>query len=335
MKISIILPVYNKIKYLETVLIQIRNQSFSDYECIMIDDGSEDGSGLICDKFVELDSRFCVFHTANCGVSCARNLGLSKAKGEYITFIDADDQIHTDFLFNLYRCANESKALMVIGNLQKIWANRTKATALSVPYQGLYSMQSLLPDFAKVQRDTGIYGFCVAKLLSRQLFDGLFFDPDIKLAEDLSLYLDIYPKLSSIYFDKAPYYSYLQKADNSSMSDDASNDYYTQLKIQHKIMKYLEGQQAFCGSNRVILTERLYDYVYFCLFYGKINDLKNICKKIRALGLPHRQHNASDKAFKKVLLFCYEHSWDRAIITLVKCYRAIRNLIRSQKHGRC
>lgn len=328
MRISIILPVYNKIQYLETVLVQIREQSFADYECILIDDGSTDGSDSLCDKFAEQDHRFRVFHTANRGVSCARNLGLTEARGEYITFIDADDQIHPEFLENLYRCASESKALFVIGNLQRIWAGSATAAPLAVPYQGMCSMQSLLPDFAKVQQDTGIYGFCTAKLISRQLLEGAYFDPNIKLAEDLALYLDIYPKVDSIYFDQKPYYFYLQEADNSSMLDDTSIDYYTQLKIQHKIMLFLEGQQAFSGSNRELLTKRLYDYVYFCLFYGKIDDLKNICQKIRALNLPHRPWDTSGKLFKKILLFCYAHSWDHVIIALIKCYRAARALVR-------
>lgn len=328
MKISIILPVYNKIQYLETVLTQIREQSFADYECILIDDGSTDGSGSLCDKFVQLDHRFCAFHTINRGVSCARNLGLTKAEGEYITFIDADDQLHPDFLFNLYQCACESNALMVIGNLQKIWRNRDETVALPLPYQGLYSLQSLLPDFAKIQRDTGIYGFCVAKLIARQLLDGVCFDPDIKLAEDLNMYLDIYPRVNSIFFDQKPYYSYLQEADNSSMLEDTSIDYYTQLIIQHKIMHFLEKHQAFCGYNREIITKRLYDYVYFCLFYGEVKDLKNICQKIRSLNLPNRPHDASDKLFKKILLFCYAHSWDHVIIALIKLYRAARALVR-------
>lgn len=328
MKISIILPVYNKIRYLETVLLQIQGQSFTDYECLLIDDGSDDGSGSICDQYAQQDDRFHVFHTANHGVSHARNIGLTEAKGAYITFIDADDQIHPDFLFNLYSCAKESGALIVIGNLQKVWADNSKTVSLAIPYQGTYSMQSLLSDFAKVQQKTGIYGFCAAKLISRQLFDGVSFDPNIRLAEDLNLYLDIYPKVKYIYFDQKTYYFYLQEADHSSMLDDANIDYYAQLKIQHKIVRFLETQHAFGGSNREILTKRLYDYVYFCLFYGNVDDLKNICQKIRALNLPNRPHDPSDRFFKKLLLFCYGRSWDGAIIALVKGYRAVRTLMR-------
>ena len=97
MKISIIIPVYNKQRYLNTVLRQLRDQSFRDYECILVDDGSADASGAICDEAVAVDSRFRVIHLVNGGVSRARNTGISMARGEYVTFIDADDELHPMF----------------------------------------------------------------------------------------------------------------------------------------------------------------------------------------------------------------------------------------------
>lgn len=332
MEISIIIPVYNKIKYLETVLDQVRNQTMVDFECIIIDDGSIDGSSAVCDAFAVRDSRFKVFHIPNGGVSRARNMGLEKASGAYITFIDADDQIHPEYLQNLYQCVVESGASMVIGNLQKYWQDREDTVVLPIPYQGLYSMEELLPEFAQIQQTTGIYGFCVSKLVRRELFRGISFDPQIKLAEDLNLYLDIYPKLDAVYFDQKPYYRYLQAAENSSMlDDDAKIDYFTQLKIQLKIADYLEQKGAFFGDNRRIMINRLYDYVYFCLFYGKRGDLKHICAKIRALGLPRNVDSTGENSFKKMVLFCYECKWDWAIVALIGCYRAVRMAIRSIK----
>ena len=88
-KISIVMPVYNKEKYIARGIHSILVQTFKDWELIIIDDGSTDGSLNQCKKF--RDSRIQVFHTLNRGVSEARNLGISKATGEYITFIDSDD----------------------------------------------------------------------------------------------------------------------------------------------------------------------------------------------------------------------------------------------------
>lgn len=97
-RISIIVPVYNVEHYLRRCLESIVAQTFKDWECIMIDDGSSDQSGEICDEFHLNDSRFKVFHKENGGVSSARNVGLDNAKGEYICFCDSDDWVDSNWL---------------------------------------------------------------------------------------------------------------------------------------------------------------------------------------------------------------------------------------------
>jgi glycosyltransferase involved in cell wall biosynthesis len=91
MAISVIIPVYNTESYLRKCLDSIVNQTYRELEIIIIDDGSTDGSGEICDEYKMSDSRIRVFHTENRGLSCARNLGLDEAKGEWIGFVDSDD----------------------------------------------------------------------------------------------------------------------------------------------------------------------------------------------------------------------------------------------------
>ena len=94
--ISIIVPVYNVEKYLQRCLNSIKNQTFSDWECILIDDGSPDNSGKICDDYAAADERFKVIHQNNSGVSRARNKGLEAAKGKWVSFIDSDDWTEAD-----------------------------------------------------------------------------------------------------------------------------------------------------------------------------------------------------------------------------------------------
>ena len=96
--VSIIVTVYNIEKYLEPCLKSILESTYQDYEVILVDDGSKDGSGMICDQFAEQDGRFKVIHKVNAGVSQARNTGLEAAKGDYITFVDGDDVIHPNML---------------------------------------------------------------------------------------------------------------------------------------------------------------------------------------------------------------------------------------------
>ena len=100
-KISVIVPVYNVEQYLCRCIDSILAQSFPDFELLLIDDGSKDHSGEICDEYAQKDERVRVFHKENGGVSSARNLGLDNAKGEWISFVDADDWVEEDYLKNL------------------------------------------------------------------------------------------------------------------------------------------------------------------------------------------------------------------------------------------
>ena len=99
-KISVIVPVYNTEKYLHRCVDSILAQTFTDFELLLIDDGSTDSSGAICDEYAQKDSRVRVFHKENGGASSARNLGLDNATGEWITFCDSDDFVYSYWLSN-------------------------------------------------------------------------------------------------------------------------------------------------------------------------------------------------------------------------------------------
>ena len=95
--LSVIVPVYNSKEHLSRCIDSILSQSFSDFELLLVDDGSKDGSGAVCDAYSEKDSRVRVFHKENGGVSSARNVGIENADGQWLTFIDSDDWIEEDF----------------------------------------------------------------------------------------------------------------------------------------------------------------------------------------------------------------------------------------------
>ena len=113
-KISVIIPVYNAAQYLEKCLDSVLAQTFTDFELLLIDDGSKDSSGEICDRYAESDSRIRVFHKPNGGVSSARNLGLDNAKGEWIAFCDSDDYVTDKYLEDLYNEAMTTGADLVV-----------------------------------------------------------------------------------------------------------------------------------------------------------------------------------------------------------------------------
>ena len=95
--ITVIVPIYNSSSFLDKCISSVLSQSYADFELLLINDGSTDNSGEICDSYAQKDSRVRVIHKINGGVSSARNIGLDEAKGEWITFVDSDDWVHEDF----------------------------------------------------------------------------------------------------------------------------------------------------------------------------------------------------------------------------------------------
>lgn len=113
LRISIIVPVYKVEPYIRRCLDSIIAQTFTDWECILVDDGSPDNSGAICDEYAKLDERFQVIHQKNQGVTRARANGVAVAKGDFITFVDPDDTIPKNALENLYSHTNDNIDIVV------------------------------------------------------------------------------------------------------------------------------------------------------------------------------------------------------------------------------
>lgn len=124
MKLSIVVPVYNVERYLPKCIDSLCSQTLKDIEIILVDDGSLDKSGIICDSFAAKDKRINVIHKANEGVSAARNDGLRIASGEYILFCDSDDWMDEDALENLYDAGVKNNADVVIGDVAQVFGER-------------------------------------------------------------------------------------------------------------------------------------------------------------------------------------------------------------------
>ncbi len=284
--ISIIIPVYNKEPYLEELFADLLAQSFSDFECIIVDDGSTDNSGKICDKIAAKDERFRILHIPNGGVSNARNCGMKIACGDYMTFIDSDDRLHPDYLGNLLNCIQKSGADIVIGNHMTLFTENNALEPALMPCIGKNTAQECFPNFGAIQKNFGLLGWCWAKLMPRELALKSKFNQELKLAEDLDYYLGIYPHLKTIYFDDKPYYYYRANAENSSVRiDDDKIDYFAQFKLNLKLRNFFIVQNVYSAGNRLYVDERLSSYAFLTLFHCNLDilylhyqTLKNLIK---------------------------------------------------------
>lgn len=182
--VSIIVPVYKAEKYIRECLDSIKNQIYEDWECILVDDGSPDMSGDICDQYAKLDSRFRVFHKKNEGVSSARNEGLLRANGEYIMFIDSDDYVDCNYLS---KYVENSDSDFIVGGFSVFGKT---SWSLSVDCNESYVFQDDkigIIDAQKNDPHINILFHICGKLFRNDLIkkNNIRFDEKMKLAEDV------------------------------------------------------------------------------------------------------------------------------------------------------
>ena len=146
--ISVIVPVYNVEKYLNKCVDSIIHQTFTNLEIILVDDGSTDKSGPFCEKYAALDQRVKVIHKTNGGLSDARNKGIEKATGDFVTFIDSDDFIELDMIEYLYRLLCQAEADISVCQRNEIeeGSNRKKAH-LIVKYEIIVGNKNCMKAF--------------------------------------------------------------------------------------------------------------------------------------------------------------------------------------------
>lgn len=268
--ISVIVPICNVEKYLPTCIESIINQTYKDIEILLIDDGSTDNSGRICDEYAKQDSRCIVIHQTNQGVSQARNTGLKHVTGEYISFIDGDDYIHPqmfEILYNEikkgkfdfamvshYTTSNNNITTTKIEKFSPLILNRTTLM------QGLYNKTNLSElDFQVVWN----------KLYKRTLFADVRFKTTG--TEDTEFNNRIYLKTKAAIFINLPLYYWVQRS-NSITHQPVNQNFidraYSYLLCLHEIPAEISLYRAFC-------LEKLYKTIINVRYRSKNTEWHN------------------------------------------------------------
>lgn len=221
--VSVIIPVYNGEKYIESVRESLGQQSFTDFEIIAIDDGSSDGSGSLLDSWSQEADNVTVYHTDNRGAAAARNLGVKKAKGEYIAFVDVDDTVTKDFIEYLYGLIREC-ADIAVGGYMRIYGDKALNyydDADEICRQnGTDAMQQLL---YQKQLMSVPWGYIAKK----SLWEKVTF-PENTRAEDMGTIYRLFYEANSVIIGKHVVYNYFQRLTNTmySTSDKRNVDYF-------------------------------------------------------------------------------------------------------------
>jgi len=164
--ISVIIPAFNVEKHLSKCLESVLQQSFEDWEVILVDDGSTDGTGCIADTFAKKDSRIHVFHTGNGGVSSARNLGIQYAKGEWLTFVDSDDFISQEFFAVFCNRLNQHSFDLFMADVQQLCIDGSSFIEYHLPNCYVSVRESICVH--KILRSGDLHGKCFKKEIIRE-----------------------------------------------------------------------------------------------------------------------------------------------------------------------
>ena len=204
-KISVIVPVYNVEAYLERCVKSILQQTCTNFELILINDGSTDSSGQICDYLADQYENIKVYHIENAGVSNARNIGIQLATGVWITFVDSDDFVTKDYLATLASAVEGGNVGFVIAPLHHI---KNGIVTDLPPYSGRKELWSTEETMKELLMTTKTSFFPVAKLFKRDLLVDEKFNTDYHLAEDALFLTELLLKTrcSSVFIDKPIYY---------------------------------------------------------------------------------------------------------------------------------
>ena len=216
--LSIIIPVYNGEKYLNSCISSILQQSFTDFELLLVDDGSTDVSGEICDGYAAGDSRVRVFHVENGGPSGARNLGLREATGQYVAFVDADDELYPDSLESMAQCVTDAFPELIMAEANTVDAEGNILKRLTMQTIGEKSVSGILGDLDYEKKAVFLH-YLWNKWYRKDIIidNDLAFDEGERLGEDFLFNSKFVRFCSSVVLTETLLYKYY-KRNNGSLS---------------------------------------------------------------------------------------------------------------------
>ena len=267
--ISVIVPVYNTEQYLNDCIESIQKQSFINYELILIDDGSSDSSGLICDSYEKTDNRIRVFHTDNKGVSCARNLGLYNARGTYVMFVDSDDILPDNAISGLISDSED----FTVGGLLRIAGRQKQAFKPSVGKHYHNDKEGLFYDDTFPISEL-LDGPC-AKLFRTDIIrnHNLKFNEKLNYGED-KLFVYSY-LLNSKTMKTTSDIVYIQKRRDGSLSSDISSQTHLK-KIIDFLTFYVNVVKAYQDSFLCSSVKKMYHHDVICRYvYRYLRIVRN------------------------------------------------------------
>ena len=282
--ISVIIPIYNVETFLPSCIESVINQTYENLEIILIDDGSTDKSGKICDKYSENDSRITVIHKDNEGVAEARNTGIENMSGEYFCFVDGDDYVDNEYISEMYSLTKEYDADISMCSYVYKWRDGTEKRTRNTDYSDDTVFSDTGIDALKKLLYGQIYApSCCGKLFKKDRVAVNF--PKYAIGEDVLSCIDYLQNAKKVVMINAPLYLYMQN-ENSVMHSFNIEKIYDMVKTADIIYeKCAIISDKIKNAATYYLTEK--NFIVFMKLYGKngvqdrINHIKKNIKQYR------------------------------------------------------
>ena len=301
--ISIIIPIYNAEKELERMLQSIQNQSVTEYEVIMIDDGSRDKTAEICKKFARHDARFQYYHQENKGVSIARNYGLWKSQGEYIAFVDADDEIDRNYLEILMQACRYADIAVCDVVVECNGIEIKRFTGEDAVLSKEEAINLLL------KRKVINSGPC-AKLFKREIIGTIEF-PLLRTYEDILFNLFVFSNASNVAITSKTQYHYIENSQGamSIMNKAPSKDV---IVASERIIQFIKGKCDVLEQECLYITiSHLFQYV-LSMVHKECECDKSFIMRVKALYRKNFGDIWKCTAIpikEKVVFICFMFGW--------------------------
>ncbi len=315
-KISIIVPVYKAESYLRRCVDSLLAQTFRDFEVILVDDGSPDKSGEMCDEYARQDARVRVIHQLNTGVSLARQKGLDNAKGEYVIHGDPDDWVEPEMLEQLYAKAMEEDADMVICDFY-----------INLPGQQVYRCQrpsSLHHNVVQCELFSKLHGSCWNKLVRRDCFNRYH----VQFPEGISCWEDLLTNAALLahdikvtYLPKAFYHYDNYSNDNSIVHIYSRKRFDETVRLVRIMGGVLKGSAAEKIARDTVCSE-----VLIVAFYGHFFSSMEYRKKCK----PYRKYCFARKGMLSIRLYASCIGLYRVVYRLWQLKQNIRRIIKTR-----
>ena len=256
--LSVIIPVYNVEEYLVRCVDSILAQTYENLEVILVDDGSPDGSGAICDCFAAKDSRVKVIHKPNGGLSSARNAGMDAASGEYITFVDSDDWIEPDSYEHLLGLMQKYQVQLVCGgNMDVDGGTGEKTLGVCPKKEEVVTAEEFVGRMFLWQ---GVDSSVCDKIFHRSLLEGFRF-PEGQVSEDVAITYKIVLGADRAAFSEKPFYNYYHRTGSISRATEITEKSFHFSGHTERILQYIQEHHPAVEPQALYLRVRSLSHI--------------------------------------------------------------------------